>query len=359
MRGTMRWLFKPKKMAILDVGSHTLKLAEFSFKKRKLFLENISFLPVADNAIEQGDLMNVDSLKEALPAFISQNIEGQIPEIYVVMSGRSIIVKKLEILRSEKDLLDDLMREEVRQNLPFDIEEINYDYTPLDTLPTEDKSKMNILLFVAKKKEVAKVNDMIEQAGYKCVSVDMGGLALASALRFIETDIEQKEEDILILDIGKAGTSFIVLHKGQLICSRYITVGSEFYTQSIMREMNMEYPSAEALKFSWCSGTETPAELNKIMAESNRYFCDEISLGYEYFQNQFPNASLSRSYITGGGGKLSNLMSALSKRFNIPFKLLDPFPSLPLSEALGDSQDHVRHWIPLVLGACLNGYVNK
>ena len=355
----MRWLFQPKKIAVLDVGSHTLKLAEFSFKKKQIFLENFSFLPVVNNAIEQGDLINTESLREALPDFISQNIEGVVSEIYVAMSGRSIIVKKLEVLQSEKDLLDDLMREEVRQNMPFNVDEINYDYTPLSVLPPEDESKMNILLFAAKKKVVAKINDMIESAGYKCASVDMGALALAESLRFMETDIEKKEENVLILDIGKAGTGFMVLNSGQLIFSRYINIGSDFYTQSIMREMNMEYPSAEALKFSWCSGTETPPEMNKIMEEGDRYFCDEVFIGYEYFQNQFPNASLSRSYITGGGGKLPGLMPALSKRFDTPFQLMKPFPTLPSSDILVDSLEHIQHFVPLVLGACLNGYVKK
>ena len=51
----MKWLFKPKKMVTLDVGSHTVKLAEFSFnKKNGPFLENFAFLPVPDDCIEQG-----------------------------------------------------------------------------------------------------------------------------------------------------------------------------------------------------------------------------------------------------------------------------------------------------------------
>ena len=355
----MHWLFKPKKLVILDVGSHTLKLATFSLKKKKLFLENFAFLPVVDNAIEQGDLINMGSLKEVLPDFISQNTESPVSEIYVTMSGRSIIVKKLEVLKSEQDLLDDLMREEVRQNFPFNIDEINYDYTQLTALPPEDDSKMNILIVVAKKKVVSQVNDMVETAGYKCASVDMGALALASTLCFIDSRIEQKSENVLLLDIGKAGTGFIVANKGQLIFARYISIGSDFYTQNIMREMDIEYASAEALKASWCSGAESPPELNKIIAESNKYFCNEVFVGYEYFQNQFPNGSLSNAYITGGGSKILDLTSDLSNRFSVPFQIMKPFPTLPSSDILADSLEHIQHFAPVVLGACLNGYVKK
>ena len=354
----MRWLFKPKKMVVLDVGSHTLKLAVFSFKKSKPFLDNFVFLPVVDKAIEQGDLINPDPLKEALPDFILQNTSANtaVSELYVAMSGRSVIVKKLEVLRSEKDLLNDLMREEVKQNLPFNIDEINYDYAQMDTLEPSDANKMNILIFAAKKAVVDKVNDMVESAGYKCASVDMGALALASALLYIEPELNHKAESVLLLDIGKAGTGFLVLHKGQLIFYRYITVGSESYTQNIMRHMNMEYQSGEALKFSWCSGTETPPEMRKIMAESDRYFCDEVFVGYEYFRNQFPTEKLSLAYITGGGAKIPGLVSAVSGRFDIPAHLLSPFSHLPSSPVLQDSLEHIRHFIPVALGTCLNGY---
>ncbi len=354
----MRWLFKPKKMAVLDVGSHTLKLAVFSFKKSKPFLDNFAFLPVVDKAIEQGDLTDPDPLKEALPDFISQNTTARpaVSELYVAMSGRSVIVKKLEVLRSEKDLLDDLMREEVRQNLPFNLNEINYDYAPMDKLAPADENKMNILIFAAKKAMVEKINDMIESAGYKCACVDMGALALSSALLHTEPDLNQKSESVLLLDIGKAGTGFMVLHQGQLIFYRYINVGSEFYTQNIMRSMNMEYQSGEALKFSWCSGTETPPEMRKIMEESDRYFCDEVFMGYEYFKNQFPAEKLCSAYITGGGAKIPSLISAVSGRFDIPAHLLSPFPHLPSSDVLQDSLEHIKHFIPVALGTCLNGY---
>ena len=354
----MKWLFKPKKMVTLDVGSHTIKLAEFSFnKKQDPFLENFTFLSVPDDCIEQGDVINAEPLMDILPEFISHNTKEPVSDLYVSMGGRSVIVKKMEILRSEKELMDDLIREEMRQNLPFNMDEINYDYTQMATPAPTNESKMNILLVVAKNDTVHKINQLIESTGYKCKSIDMGAFALAECMKLTESDFAAEGKNILILDIGKTGTVFSVLNQGNLIFSRYMMIGSNFYTVNIMKEMGVEYQEAESLKVSWCSGSEAPADVSRIIKESDRYFCDEIFVGCEYFKNQFPDKEFSEAYVTGGGSKMETLITSIAGRFSIPTHLLDPFEKLKASEFLEDSLSHIRHFAPAAIGSCLRGLV--
>ena len=352
---SMKWLFKPKRMVTLDIGSHTLKLGDFSFNKAKPFLQHFAVLPVPDNCVEQGDLVNLEPLRDILPDFISQNIEDSVSELYVSMSGRSVIVKKIEILRSEKELMDDLVQEEVSQSLPFNLDEINYDYTQIVTPKPSSESKMNILLVAAKNDIVDKVNQLIQSAGYRCKFIDMGAFALSECMKFIDPDCTKKNENVLVLDIGRSGTVFIVLHQGRLIFSRYMMIGSDFYTVSLMKEMGIEYQEAESLKISWCSGGETPAEVNRIMVESDSYFCDEVFIGCEYFKNQFPEEELLKVYVTGGGGKMHNLIEALGGKFNIPTRLLDPFEALESSDSLKESLNHIRCFSSTSVGICLRG----
>ena len=192
------------------------------------------------------------------------------------MGGRSVIVKKMEILRSEKELMGDLVREEMSQNLPFNMDEINYDYIQMATPAPISESKMNILLIVAKNETVNNINRLIEGIGYKCTSIDMGAFSLAECMKFTESDFAAEGKNVLILDIGKTGTVFTVLNQGNLIFSRYMMIGSNFYTVNIMKEMGVEYQEAESLKVSWCSGGEAPEEVSRIIKESDQYFCDEF-----------------------------------------------------------------------------------
>ena len=346
-------------MVALDIGSHAIKLADFSTKKKGApILERFATLPVPDNCIEQGDLINAGPLKDILPDFISQHTEQPAPNLYVTMSGRSLIVKKIEVLQSEKELIDDLVQEEVKQNLPFDLDEMNYDYMPMDTPRSSMGNKTNILLVAVKGKSANEINQMIEDIGYKCQTIDMCAFALSDCMKFIEPDIKKKDENILILDIGKSGTMFTALNHGNLIFSRYMMVGSDFYTVNLMKEMGIKYQEAESLKISWCSKEETPPEVNRVMEESDRYFCDEIFVGCEYFKNQFPEEErFSKVYITGGGGKITTLKKALSEKFNLPAHLLDPFRVLPISDLLESSVsvDDIKPFAPVTIGSCLRG----
>ena len=346
-------------MVTLDVGSHTIKLAEFSVKKKVPFLENFAFLPVPENCIEQGDLVDPEPFTEVLPEFISQNTTAPVSDLYVSMSGRSVIVKKIEVLKSDKELMDDLVQEEVSQNLPFNLDEINYDYIKMSAPAPTSESKINILLVAAKNDVVYKINRLIEGMGYHCLSIDMGAFSLSECVKFMDSqkkgDKRDKGDNVLILDIGKSGTMFNVLHKGELIFSRYMTVGSDFYTISLQQEMGVEYQEAESLKVSYCAGGEAPPEMNRVMAEGDRYFCDEIFVGCEYFKNQFPNEELSHGYVTGGGSKMQGLLSSFEGKFNIPIHLLDPFTSLKAGDFLQDSFSHIRHFAPIALGSCLRG----
>ncbi len=353
----MKWLFKAsKKSFAIDVGSNTIKVAEFSIKKKKeICLENFTFFDVPEGCIEQGDLIEVDSLREPLFEFMSHAIEKPAPPLCVAIGGRSLYFKKIEILNSDKEVMDSLVHEEVAQHLPFNMDEINYDYVELKSLNSIKEGKVKILLIAAKSDATYNVNHLIEEGGYKCAFIDTASFAILDCVQVIEPDIKDIDESILVLDIGKSGTNFIVIHRDELIFSRYMTVGSDFYTVSLMKEMNIEYQEAESLKISWCSGSEVPPEVNRIMEENNRQFSDEIFLGCEYFKNQFPDEVLLRGYLTGGGSKITNLVNIVGEKFDIPFSVLDPFKTLQSSDFLQDSLEHIKHFVPVTMGLCLKG----
>ena len=349
----MKWLFKPKRVVVLDIGSHTLKLSDFSIKKKRPFLRNFAFLPVPEGCVEQGDVLQVEPFKEVLPGFIAKNTQNPEFDLYVSMGGKSVIVKKMQVMRSAEELMNDLVQEEVSQSLPFNLDEINYDYTPMITPQPPPENKVNILLVAAKSESVYKVDQIVEQAGHHCRSIDMGAFALSECVKWIYPECVNRKENILILDIGKSGTKFVVLHRGNLIFFRYMMIGSDFYTVSLMKEMGIDYQEAESLKISWCAGDEAPKEINSIMLESDTYFCDEIFIGLEYFKSQFPEEVLSRAYVTGGGSKMSNLVTAIGSKFDISIRLLNIFGKLESSESLKSSIDHIMHFAPNSVGTCL------
>ncbi len=350
----LRSLFGPKRMVALDIGSHTIKLAQFLRKKRKPFLEKFALLPVPDECVEQGELVNLDPLVKILPDFIRENTLLNTVAVDVAMGGRCVTVKKIEIPSSEEEIRDDLVHVEASQNLLFSIDEVNYDYEIMKSPPSQSEDRINVLLMAAKKDAVEKCEQLILDSGFQCNSINMRENVLCSCVRLLNSKVVEGQTT-LVLDIGKSGTSFIVLHESQLIFVRYMMIGSEFHTNDLLKEMNVDYKEAESLKLSYIAGNEVPPEVESIMKKSDEYFCDEIFVGSEYFKNQYPTLQFSHCYVTGGGSQSKNLVQMIGKKFDISAQILDPFEQLQYDSLLGDSIDNIKHFSSAVIGLYLGG----
>ena len=162
--------------------------------------------------------------------------------------------------------------------------EVNYDYSIMNSPQPTEPNKINILLVVALCKVVSDYDTLFNSIGYNCKTIDTHGFALESCFQCAYPEVARQEKsNIVILDIGKSGTNFIVLHAGKLIFDRYIAIGSGFYINNVMQEMGVDLQEAESLYLSSGTGDEIPKEMSQIISESNHYFCDEILEAVELF----------------------------------------------------------------------------
>ena len=349
-------LFKPKRIVTLDIGYSSIKLAEFLIQKKQPILDNFTVFPLPENCIHQEDLEFIELLKEPLSAFISEHTLYDVRNVHIALGGRSVFVKKIETSRAEQELLDDIVQVEVKQNLPFNEDEINYNYSIINNPAHPEPDKLNILLIVAMRDAVSAYDTLFQDMGYKCKTVDMHGFALASCFKFAYPEAaRQKDTNIVLLDVGRLGTNFIVLHQGELIFNRYMMIGSNYYIENIMQEMSVDLQEAESLYLSSGEGEEKPEEINRIIAESSQHFCNEIQQGSRYFKNQFPEQTIMECYVTGGGAKLGSLVSSIGQTLNIPTQVFNPFMKLRCSEVLNDSVNHIKYFAPVSAGLCLRG----
>ncbi len=342
----------------LDIGSHTIKLAEFSLKKKKIILENFAFLPVPEECVTREGLTEMETLIEPFSHFIKQSVQEPF-SLYAAIGGRAVIIKKIEIPRVETEIMNELVEIEVRQNLPFNVEDINYHYEPLSALQPRQEDRVNILLVAARKNIVESYDRLIRSSGYECNRVDVGGFAVAACLRHSQPEITRDDKNVLVLDIGKMGTVFMVLHAGHLIFEHYVSVGGDTYNDHLMRQMDVSVNEAEALKISSGTNKEAPEEVQKILRESNTHLCDEIYVGNEYFNNHFTDLKLSACYITGGGSHLPGLKQALVEKLSMPVQVLNPLEAVECSAQMEDNLQHIKNFAAVSIGLCFRGQEDK
>ncbi len=347
------WPFgKLKKVITLDIGSHSIKLAEFSIQKKFPVLEHFAFFPLSEDHISSEGVLDIVSLKEPFTEFIKKNTQDSF-QPYVGIGGRGIIIKKLEIPRVEQSMMDELVEIEVRHNLPFNLEDINYHYQVMDVLKPKLEDRLNVLLVGANKNIVSNCDQLIKSTGYECATIDISSLALADCMKLVYPDIKEKNKTVLLLDIGKIGTNFMVIYSDQVIFQHYIPFGSNKYNDNLIREMNVDFQEAESLKLSSNFKQEVPKEVIDILQNSTHELYNEIIVGSEYLKNQFTDIKLSECYITGGGSQILGLDKIFEEKLKIPIHILDFTSFVEFNDLLVDKKDYIKNFLPVGVGLCM------
>ena len=346
-----------KKVVTVDLGNHTVKIAQFLIKKDTSVLDKFFYFPVPKNCFTEDGLLSIGHLSQPLSQFIKKNIEGVGNNVRVCISGKFVFIKKIEVPKEEKRLMRELIQMEAKEILPFHLSEINYSYKILDHIQASQESKVSILLVAAKKNAINNCNSLFKKMGFKCECIEIGGVALAHCVQFMEDDSKNGDNDsaILVVDIGKSGTELSVISHGELVFSRYFMIGGDFYNHALMQEMGVNYEEAENLKIDSNTNENLHPEVKHLVIASHEHFCDELFTRYEYFKKQFPHQKLSKCYVTGGGSRMKSLIESIGKKINASIQILDPLKKMGYSTSLADSIDQVKHLCPLTVGLCLRG----
>ena len=125
---------KTKKVRSLTVGSDGMKLLRFGY----------SALP--PEAIVQGSFMNAPAIASALRE-ACQGAGIKAKDVATSASGHAVIVKKITLPSQSVEELDETIRWEAEQYIPFDINEVNVDYQILQDGSLD--GQMDVLLVAA------------------------------------------------------------------------------------------------------------------------------------------------------------------------------------------------------------------
>ena len=142
--------FNSKSIVGLDVGSSSVKAVELTIKGKSgnFELSHLGVAQVPPEAIVQGAFLNSSAITEAIREAI-ENAKIKTKNVAAAVCGHSVIVKKVSLPVMTRDELDEQIRWEAEQYIPFDVNEVNLDFQILET--ATDDGQMEVLLVAAKK----------------------------------------------------------------------------------------------------------------------------------------------------------------------------------------------------------------
>lgn len=274
------------------------------------------------------------------------------------MSGQSVFTRFIKLPPLDEDNIDELVKFEAQQHVPFPIDEVVWDWQLLDSTGPEKE----VALVAIKDDALTEINETVAEAGLGTKEVDAAPMALYNAFRYNYPDVQ---ESVLLMDVGAKATNLVYI-EGNRLFTRSIAVGAASITTAISKDANLTFAEAEALKVT--SGVvslggghtdqldEAAAHLATVIRNALNRLPAEVARTNNYYRSQHEGTAPTKVYLAGGGANLPYLSEFLEEKLRVPIELFNPLKRVSVGKAIDVEQLGLEaHMFGELVGLALRG----
>ncbi len=338
---------KKNQLVGLDIGSHSIKLAEILDTRKGRFLQSFGVIGLPHNAIVEGSVKEMEIVASAIKKLF-QNLKIRNKNIATSISGFSVIVKKISIDRREDSELESSIHEEAEQYIPFDITDVNLDFEVLEYPSAGDgeqgteneeaeKSRssdvMDVMLVAAKKDMVEDYVSLLQLAGINPMILDVDAFALQNAF---ESSVEEPGGCYALINVGAEELGINAIKDGVSIFTRDSSYGGTQITEAIMAKLNVPFEEAERIKLGGSKVDDRKPDLEEIFTNVVSGWGQEIKRALDFLSSTYPDESIEKLYLSGGSSRIPGFRKYLELETELPVEELNPFANLQINEKVFD-----------------------
>src|SRR5436189_1173533 len=342
-----------KNLVGLDIGSSSVKAVELSKKGSTLQLLNMGFENLQTDTIVDGQIMELNNVSNVIANIFNEH-QIRTPRVAAGVSGHSVIVKNIVLPQMSQEELQESFSWHAEEHIPFDIADVNLDYE----LTSKSSESLHVLMAACKSDKIANVKQAIQLAGKQPVIIDVDAFALQNCY---EVNYDPKAGEVVaLLNIGAATMNINILTGTRSVFTRDATFGGNQYTSLLQKELGLTFDQAERVK----RGMPVPddvehREIEPILDTVSDILALEIQETMDFYRATVEDgeSAVQQILVSGGGSKLKGLVEFLSKRFEMPVEMFDPFRKIRV-DSRGFDPEYMREIVPemaIAVGLALRG----
>ncbi len=334
-------LFGQKIPLGLDIGAGCIKVAQVKDKREGYELEVFDFLPLPPELIVDGSVIDslrlVDAIKELIRKAKVKN-----KNVAISISGHSsVIVKMITVPEMTEEELEESIKFEAEQYVPFNINDVNIDFQIIG--PRSEPGQMDVILVAVKKDTINEYITVVREAGLNPVIVDVDVFAMENIYE-VNYEIEP-DKNIALVDIGASSIKMNILKGGVPAFTRDTPVGINLLTEALQREFNLTFEVAERLLKGGTVENVSEEEAGHVIVAASEEIFSEISRSIDYYRTSMSEEDVSEIVLSGGGALIKDLPQLFAERTGKNVTVLDPFRNISISKKL--DEDYIRDLAPL------------
>lgn len=300
----------------IDVGKHALKAL-----KLRLAADKTAEV-VAVDYIEHPKILTQQEpdrdqlFAAALEKFLSRN-DITNDKVVVGVSGQQTLARFSKLPPVEKKKIPDIVKYEADQQIPFDMDEVVWDY---QVFQAPDSPDVEVGIFAIKRELIRGHLLHFETSGIAPYAVQSAPLALYNGMHY---DGWLEEGMSVLVDIGTENTDLLVATKDSL-WTRTINVGGNNFTEALVKNFKLNFAKAETLKRT----AATSKYARQIFQAMRPVFADlvqELQRSLGFYTATHRDADLTRMIGLGSAFKLPGLQKYIQQNLQLEFVKVDHF----------------------------------
>lgn len=333
-------MFASDRFLCLDVGASKLVLAEFNVNPSggapTLVRYGIGPLEIEGNSEADASAYIVSAIRDLMRE------HGIKPgPMLMALSGQAVFPRYVKLPPVSRDKIEQMVRYEAEQNVPFPINEVVWDYQLIED---DVSGELNVMLVAVKIENVKQITDCVQAADLEPEVVDVAPMALYNSVRYNYPDMDRCA---MVLDIG-ARSSNLIFIEDKRIFSRSIPVAGNAITTEIAKEFDISFADAEELKREHAfvafggvyagADNETADRISKIVRNVITRLHAEVNRSINFYRSQQGGSPPQLVLLAGGGSIIPHTDTFFREKLKVDVDYLNPFQTIEVGPAIDADQ---------------------
>lgn len=327
----------------IDIGQCSLKALRCTYDSRsnQLVATASDFIEYP-KILSQPDADPETLVKDAIKEFLSRNqVKGD--RVAISVAGQQGLARFIKLPPVEAKKLPKIVEFEAKQQIPFALEDVIWDYQMLvggvdaDGMALENE----VGLFAMKRDQVLRAIRPLDDAGVEIDVIQLSPVSvfntavhnvLENVPKLEDYDPDDPPPSVVVLSMGTDTTDLVVTN-GLRVWQRSIPLGGNHFTKQLTKELKLTFAKAEHLKRN-SREAEDPKKVFQAMRSVFNDLVTEIQRSIGFFESLDRNAKITGIVGMGNAFKLPGLEPYLEKNLGHKVRVLDSYKQLtgPVAE---------------------------
>lgn len=282
----------------LDIGKSALKAVRLKSSSEGLEITAVEHIPYP---VEEDEDERQEAVGDALRTFLTKHKIGS-DKVVVGLPGLHAFSRFIKLPPVEKSKVGQLVRMEAQQQIPFPIDEVNWDFVRIER-EYEPGEEIEVGIFACRRELVEGFLADLHQVG---IRPDVVTIAPLADYNFVRYNTEEEQEGAtLILDIG-AEHSDLVIADGERFWVRPLRSAGNNVTKALAERFKVPFSEAEKLKRD-AAKSQQAKKIFSTMEPVLKDLVTELHRSVSFFKGQADDLSIQRMVLLGDGAKLKNI----------------------------------------------------